>query len=103
MAFVSETIPKWLYKRDNNGSIAGYASQKFNKIKVELLAQHSLNLNVTPLKEMKQNGTLPDYCHYDIAGTFNEYTNQFEYNNDFYRIWVYKLGYAFTFLVSRPD
>ena len=61
MAFISETIPKWIYKRDHNGSLAGYAVQKFNKIPVQLLAKHGLNLNVPPISDMPIND-MPQYC-----------------------------------------
>ena len=42
ITLVSEAIPKWLYKRDNNDDISGYAMSKMNNISVQLLHDHGL-------------------------------------------------------------
>ena len=57
MAFISDTIPKWLYKKDNGGTLQGYAETKFNKISVQLLSQNGLRLDQIP-----DSDSIPEYC-----------------------------------------
>jgi len=57
MAFISDTIPKWIYKRDNGGRLEGYAQKKFNKISVDLLNQNGLRLEQIPA-----NNAIPQFC-----------------------------------------
>ena len=57
VAFVSEYIPKWLWAKDHNGSMKGYAMSKFNVINVEYLKDKSgLRHDLLP-SEWQQNVT----------------------------------------------
>ena len=44
MTLVSEAIPKWLYRNDNDGNIGGYAASKLNNISVSTLVNHGLKV-----------------------------------------------------------
>ena len=56
VAFISEYIPKWLWARDHDGSMKGYAMSKFNEIDVEHLKQNGLRHDVLP-SEWQKNVT----------------------------------------------
>ena len=42
--------------------------------------------------------SLTDFSH-AVDGTYNNETAEFEYSKNYYRIWVYKLGYALIFML----
>ena len=39
LTLVTEAVPKWLYRRDHNGSLSGYAASQYNKIDVAILGK----------------------------------------------------------------
>lgn len=96
LAFISETIPKWIWTNDHNRSISGYAMSKFNEIEVKELGKHGLDVNKIPEKFEKNF----EKCFYEEAGTYNTTTGEFEYSKQFYRVWVYKLSFALIFTLG---
>ena len=43
------------------------------------------------------------FLSYEEAGTYNTTTGEFEYSTQFYRVWVYKLGFALIFTVNKTN